>query len=182
MDAAKNVTATFDTVPPFDFGASPSPKTILAGQSAQFTIEVLGQPGFSAAVTFSCSSGVPQGVACSFNPASVNPGGSAATSTLTIKTTARNSAALSQSSTVVFAWLLLPLALIVGPRKRRSPRWTWLPIIGLLLVVIGTVVACGGGSATTSNPNGTPAGTYTIMITGTSGSISRTQNITLVVN
>jgi len=44
------------------------------------------------------------------------------------------------------------------------------------------MVACGGGSIPTNNPNGTPAGTYTIMITGTSGSISRSQNVTLVVN
>jgi len=169
-------------VTPFDFGASPSPKTILAGQSAQFTIEVLGRPGFSSAVSFSCSSGVPQGVTCSFNPASVNPAGSVATTTLTVTTTARNSAALSQSSVVVFAWLLLPLALMVGPCSRRSPRWTWLPKIGILLVVIGAVVACGGGSAATSNPNGTPAGTYTLVVTGTSGSVSRTQSVTLVVN
>ena len=182
MDAAKNVTATFDTVPPFDFGASPSPKAITAGQSAQFMIEVLGQPGFSAAVSFSCSSGVPQGAVCSFNPTSVSPGASAATTTLTVTTTSRFSAAAGQSSAIVFAWLLLPLALIVGPRSRRSRRWTWLSKIGILLVVIGTMVACGGGSIPTNNPNGTPAGTYTIMITGTSGSISRSQNVTLVVN
>ena len=118
MDEAKNVTATFDTVPPFDFGASPSPKTITAGQSAQFMIEVRGQPGFSAAVSFSCSSGVPQGAVCSFNPTSVSPGASAATTTLTITTTSRFSAAARQSSAIVFAWLLLPLALIVGPRSR----------------------------------------------------------------
>src|SRR5207249_7910912 len=182
MDAAKNVTATFDTVPPFDFGASPRPKTITAGQSAQFMIEVRGQPGFSAAVSFSCSSGVPQGAVCSFNPTSVSPGASAATTTLTITTTSRFSAAARQSSAIVFAWLLLPLALIVGPRSRCSRRWTWLPKIGILLVVIGTVVACGGGSAATSNPNGTRAGTYTIIVTGSSGSISRTQSLTLVVN
>src|SRR5207249_8811474 len=59
-----------------------SPKTITAGQSAQFMIEVRGQPGFSAAVSFSCSSGVPQGAVCSFNPTSVSPGASAATTTL----------------------------------------------------------------------------------------------------
>ncbi|MGB4785889.1 MAG: choice-of-anchor D domain-containing protein, partial [Candidatus Acidiferrum sp.] len=185
MDAAKNVTATFDTVPPFDFGASPSPKTITAGQSAQFTIEVLGQPGFSAAVSFSCSSGVPQGAVCSFNPTSLSPGASAATTTLTVTTTSRFFAAARQSSAIVFACLLMPFALAVGTHSRCSQRWIWIARLGILLVIIGTMAACGGGSAETgkpSNPSGTPAGTYTIVVTGSSGSISRTQSLTLVVN
>jgi len=169
-------------VPPFDFGATPTPKTISSGQSAQFTIEILGQPGFSAAVSFLCSSGLPQGAACSFNPASISPGGSAATTTLTVTTTAFKAAASRQSPAVVFACLLMPIALIVAPRLGRSQRRTWLAGIAILLLAIGTMVACGCGSIPTNNPSGTAAGTYTIMVTGTSGSISRIQNVTLVVN
>jgi len=46
-------------------------------------------------------------------------------------------------------------------------------------------VACGGRSASPGQPGhftGTPAGTYTITVSATSGSITRTLNVTLVVN
>jgi len=177
--------ATFDTVPPFDFGTPPASKTITAGQSAQFTLEMVGQPSFAGTVSFSCTSGMPQGATYSFNPPSVSPGGSAATTTLTITTTPRNIAASWQSSPVVFACLFMALGLLLVPLTGRSMQHMSLAGIGILIVVIGIMVACGGGSGATNNPpnpSGTPAGTYTITITGASGSISRTQNVTLVVN
>jgi hypothetical protein len=42
---------------------------------------------------------------------------------------------------------------------------------------------CGGAaSGTSSNPNGTPAGTFTIVITGTSGSTTQKTSVVLQVN
>lgn len=176
-------------VPPFDFGDSPTPQTIAAGQSALFGIEVLGAPDFSAAVSLFCGSGLPQGATCSFNPASVNLGGGAATTILTVTTAQRVAAVWLQSSIVLVAGLFMTLvvpaalAFLAHPRPRR--RWPWLPRIGGYLIVVAMMVACGGGSgdsAPTPGMGGTPAGAYTIEVTGMSGSISRTGNVALVVN
>jgi len=185
MNAAKNVTATFATSPSFAFGATPAAKTITAGQSAQFLLEIVGQPGFAGVVSFSCSSSVPQGAACSFNPVSVSPGENIATSALTITTTPRTSAASRKPSAVVFASLIMPLALIFAPRSKRDRRYMRLAGLGIILVVIAMAVGCGGSSAkpgTVGNPNGTPAGTYAVTVVGASGSTNRTQDVTLVVN
>jgi hypothetical protein len=185
MNAAKNVIATFATPPSFAFGATPPAKTITAGQSAQFLLQIVGQPGFAGIVSFSCSSGLPQGAACSFNPASVSPGESTATTTLTITTMPRTTAASGQPSAAVFASLIVPLTLIFAPRSKRYRQYVRLGGLGIILVVIGMAVGCGGSSAklgTVGNPNGTPAGTYAVTIVGASGNTNRTQDVTLVVN
>ena len=49
------------------------------------------------------------------------------------------------------------------------------PLMALVLC------ACGGGSTSMQNPNGTSAGTYTLVVTAKSGSTTQTQNLTLTV-
>jgi hypothetical protein len=55
---------------------------------------------------------------------------------------------------------------------------------GMLFIVVATLIllqpACGGHSSS-STTTGTPAGTYTINVTASSGSFSQTTPITLVV-
>jgi hypothetical protein len=73
--------------------------------------------------------------------------------------------------------LMLLVTAFFGLRVRRSPAAAALLVA---IVVILLSVACnGGGQAGT--PNGTPAGTYQIGITGTSGVLSHTANVTLQV-
>jgi hypothetical protein len=184
MNAAKNATATFDALPPFDFGSPPAPKTISAGQSAQFMLQVDGQASFTGNVSLSCTSGVPPEGGCSFNPAWVTPAGGSATTTLTVTTTARTTAALVRPSARMFAYLLMPLVLVLGSGARRSRQWVRLACLGILLAVTGTIVACGGGSGGGPPPlPGTPAATYTITVTAASGgNPTKTQAVTLVVN
>jgi hypothetical protein len=61
-------------------------------------------------------------------------------------------------------------------------------IYGLVLVAVlllaANISGCGGGGGGSGNVihnPGTPLGAYTITINGTSGSVSRTQNLTLTV-
>jgi hypothetical protein len=63
-----------------------SPSTVTPGNSATATIGLKPNFGFNQTVTLACS-GLPSGATCAFNPASV-PGGSAASSSLTISTAA----------------------------------------------------------------------------------------------
>ncbi|MGO9269953.1 MAG: choice-of-anchor D domain-containing protein [Terriglobia bacterium] len=69
--------------------AAPGSGAVKAGQSATYTVTVTRQGGaFSNAITLACaSSTLPSGASCSFKPAVVTPGSSAAQSTLTISTT-----------------------------------------------------------------------------------------------
>jgi len=63
-----------------------SPSTVTPGNSATATIGLKPNFGFNQTVTLACS-GLPSGATCAFNPASV-PGGTAASSSLTISTAA----------------------------------------------------------------------------------------------
>jgi PKD repeat protein len=76
------------TVSNFKVGVSPSSASVNAGQAASYNVTVAPQLGaFPSAITLGCSS-LPALSTCSFSPASVTPGTNAATSMLTLSTTA----------------------------------------------------------------------------------------------
>ncbi|MBI3646844.1 MAG: hypothetical protein HY233_12895, partial [Acidobacteriales bacterium] len=170
------------TVTDFDFGGLALPsKTVNAGASATQTITIRPNPApWNSAVTFACS-GLPALTTCTFNPTSVTPGNSNAASSLTVATTGPNAAMIWQPSASLLAtWLGfgslgLFVAAIGTPRRKRVAR----VVLGLLVfgVVTLTLVNCGGSSAR----GGTPAGTYTITVTATSGGVSHPATFQLTV-
>jgi hypothetical protein len=74
---------------------------------------------------------------------------------------------------------LLGLGLGAGVKRRR---WLAGMLLGLLAGLIVLQAACGSSSSATTPTGGTPAGTYTIVITGSSGSASHNTRVTLNVN
>src|ERR1019366_2445118 len=73
----------------FSMSATPASSTVTAGGNASFTITVTpGTGGFANAVALT-DSGLPTAATGTFVQATVTPGNTAATSTLTITTTAR---------------------------------------------------------------------------------------------
>ena len=88
-------------------------------------------------------------------------------------------------------WLasLLPLSLLLLPRKRQ--RRKPLPRLGILalLCILATLSGCGSGRVIPppgypTQPPGatiTPSGTYTIAVSATSAGLIRTLNLTLIV-
>jgi len=68
------------------------------------------------------------------------------------------------------------LVLLTVPRRRRFAS---LLGVTLLLAVAGVAGGCGGGS---SSKPGTPTGTYTVIVSGTSGSTTQTASVALTVN
>ena len=188
MDSDKNVTALFRQ-PSFDFSSPPSPssRTVSAGQSAQYQIEVTGQSGFTGIVSFSCSSDMPQGTNYSFSPVQLNPGSGTASTTLAITSTSRTLAGLLQSPSVLYAFLLMPPMLFLTGIRLRFSKMKRLASFAILIILSALLIACGSGTGESQsqplpNPNGTPSGTYTIVVEATSGVIGRTQNVTLRVN
>jgi hypothetical protein len=176
--------ATFIVTP------NPTSVTVTPGQSAVLTLTVTPQGSYNSPISFSCS-GLPKVAACSFSPATITPDANPATTTLTI-TTASQSALLTpgpprgeQSGPLNATWLVLPgmvlpgmllgMAAIAAPRRRKLLRCC------LLFFVSGGCVlqsACAG----VSSRNFTPAGSYTITVTGTAGATQQTFTVTLIVS
>jgi hypothetical protein len=189
------VTLIVTAVPSFTLAAaSPTPGTVSPGGSATSTITVTGTGGFTDTVTFGCSV-APQNApapVCSLGPASVSLTSTtaSATATATVSTTAAT-AALRHSSSIFYA-LLLPIGgmtlLGVGFGSRRKK------VLGLLLVFLMAsgllfLASCSSGSSSSGGggggggQSGTPAGTYTVTVTGTPTSgTAQTTTFTLTVN
>jgi len=177
--------------PGFSLSVSPASLSLSPGSSGTATVSISPSSGFNQQVTLSCS-GLPSESTCSFSPATVTPSGSmASTATITISTTAPTSAR-SGDPRRLFGGPLTGAASMIGLclifLRRRSlhiSASTGLSIV-MLIALCGMALSCGGNSSTppAGNP-GTPAGSSTITITGTSGSgatsISQTAKLSVVI-
>lgn len=188
---ANNITPVTVTVPAtmsdFTIGVSPNNVSLqAAGATATFQVQVTPHPVYGNSVALSVS-GLPTGAASSFTTSSVTlTGTSPVTSTLSISTTARP--VITPAASLLLrhyyaVWLCIPglalLGLGVGGdrRRRRIAGMFLLCIVSLLLLFLP---AC--SSKTTPPPvSGTPAGTYPLVVTATSGSDAKSYPITLTV-
>jgi hypothetical protein len=161
--------------------------TVAPGQSAVFTVTVAPQGSYASPISFSCS-GLPAVAACSFSPATITPDTKPATTTLTI-TTAPQSESESESALLTpgdgpgpltATWLMLP-GMLLGMVVLAAPKRRKLLSCCLLCLVAGGCVlqsACSG----VSSRNFTPAGSYTIKVTGTAGTTQQTIAVKLIVS
>jgi len=177
------------TVTNFAISASPSSASVSPGRSATYTLSVNPQYGaFTNAVSLACSN-LPARSTCSFSPSSVTPGASGATSNLTISTTAASALFKEPfgQPPVYGLWIgLMVLSLIAFASIRRFARtraralYVSAGLFGLFLALLAACGGGGGGGGGPTNP-GTPAGTYTITIAGTAGSLQNSGTVTLIV-
>jgi uncharacterized protein (TIGR03118 family) len=165
----------------FSLGATPSSATVIAGQSTQFMLTLTPPGGFANTVTLSCSPVA--GITCSFNPATVTPANGAASTTLTVTTSASVSRYRLLTPELIgpcslLAALGLFCLLIWRGAKIRIVRASLLTTTALAIVALGFVMAgCGGyGSSTQSN-----RGTASIAVTAQSGTISHTTTLKVTV-
>jgi uncharacterized membrane protein len=179
---------------PFTLGASPTQLTVSAGQNTSTTITVTPNAGFTQPVTFSCG-GLPQGAACSFNPATLTPNGGPVNTTLTISTNGGAVALLSpNSSFAMFAYALTPFVILpVGLLLQRHEIQGRLFSIAVGFVAALTLVGMLSCSSSSDSPppasntggtppaTGTPAGTSNVTVTASSGGGSTSVPVTLTV-
>ena len=152
------------------------------GATAQVAIQISPESGFNGTVSFS-DAGYPSESTVSFSPSTVTGTG---TTQMTITTTAPQAAArrgpgIAGEVGCTAGFGVVACALLAGtPSGRR--RWRGL----LSLVVLGfllTLPSCGGGGGGGGGniDPGTPKGTYLLTVTATSGGLTHSTSIQLIV-
>jgi Pro-kumamolisin, activation domain/Bacterial Ig-like domain (group 3) len=165
--------------------SGPTDVTIASpGGSGTTTVGIIASSKFTTAIAFTCS-GLPSEAACSPVSATGKGPGTVVSTKITVTTTAPHTTMLQSNErryyyAVVFGGGL-PLAgilLVASPKRRR-----WSTVLGLMvLALLVTVPACGGGGGSSHQQDpGTPAGTYTVTVTATAGSLSTSGPFTLTV-
>jgi N-acetylneuraminic acid mutarotase len=166
--------------------------TVTVTPSGGFT----GSVALTAAIT-SSPSGAQYPPTLSFGattPVAIN-GSTGGTGTLTISTTAATTSAVLIPKRPGNPWYAagsasLALLLFIGNMRRRSALRTLTGMLSLLVMLCGGLMACGSGGTSSGGGGGggggtgiagTTAGTYTVTITGTSGTITSTGSVTLTV-
>jgi hypothetical protein len=164
--------------------ASTTTQNVQPGAVAQFNLVVAPLGGsFNNLVTLSAT-GLPAGAQYSFLPPAVTPGSAGAPSVLSIQTTtglARLATPETQRRPPVPLLALLaglPLLGFAGSLRRlRKARGRWMLLVLAALAILPMVAlsGCGGGYF------GPAPQTYSITVTGTSGSLQESTTISLTV-
>jgi hypothetical protein len=173
----------------FNLTTSSSQKTVTAGATATYTLSVSPVGGsFSNAVSLSCS-GLPTNATCKFSPSPVTPGANGASSTLTITTAASSADASpalpSRHGPALAAWMQLQglglFGMVLAGSKKRSKRLPVFILLALLVLGMMFMSGCAGGTGIAPQSGSGSGTTYTIRVTGSSGTLQHALPLTLTV-
>lgn len=171
-----------------------SAATVAAGQIANYVLSI-GGAGISGSATLACS-GAPADAVCTLPANESISAGAAANFKVSVSTSARImtsdvgaptfTTAPWVWATLLMAWVVLPYGRLKGSLGKPStgkPSLRHLPLLSLILFL----GSCGGAGGSRSSPppspssSGTPAGTYILKVTATSGSASQSTSLSLTV-
>jgi hypothetical protein len=168
----------------FTITAPTTPVAVAPGGVATIPITVPPLGGaFDNAVTLSAS-GLPPGATATFNPATVTPGSAGATTVLTIRLAALAAGSVPaneipanrrDSPVAGFSLGFVLFGALLG--CKRIPKVLVLALASLGLAT-SLLTGCDGGF---SRPLSTPAASYTVTVTGTSGSLQASTTMRLIV-
>ncbi len=178
--------------------AATAPAAVSPGTSATSKVTLTALNGYNSKVNLTCSvtgtgSPLPACSTTSFSTNPLTPGSPGTTSTLTI-TTIGPSSSIFHARKIFYAMFLpiIGISLVgVGFNSRRK-KVLGILIIAMALAALLLMPACGGGSSGGGGgggggggTGGTPAGSYTVTITGTgtdAATITQSTQVTLTVN
>jgi uncharacterized protein (TIGR03118 family) len=186
--ASVNTNPTAAGTPTYGFSASTSTLTVAAGSSATAIVSAVPTNNFSGTVALACS-GLPDAATCTFSPASATvSAGAPSTCTVTIATVKKT--ALLQPFTIrgastakITVALFLPFTAMLFFSRRRSPnQQRSIQLLGLLgIMLISAAFASGCSSTSDVFVPSTPAGTSAVTIKATSGTITQSTVVNLIV-
>ncbi len=180
--ASHTVTVTQDfTLGPKAEGSGTPTQTVTPGASAIYDLSLApAGSSFTAPIALTAT-GMPAGATYSFTPATVTPGAAAATTVFTIHTAA-STAALHHGDGMPWGWSGITVATLLLPwsrsRRRKMLRASGIPLLfaGLLLSLAGLTGCASGGLLGQLGQT-----QYKITVTGTSGSLSHSTTVLLIV-
>jgi hypothetical protein len=159
----------------FALSSNTAPQTIFPGGSAQYSIMVTAVNGTYTNPIALSASGLPSGATALFAPASLTPGSTAVSSTLTIQTAQAVATAHRAPGISLLASALPLLTFLLAAKRKRLQR-----LLLIFFALIGSIglVGCNGGiSYFGDHPQ-----TYNVTVTGTSGTTQQSTTIRITVN
>jgi hypothetical protein len=156
---------------------APAAFTVVAGQVATYQVTITPTGPIPSPVTLACS-GLPTGATCKFTTPTIPNllNGSAVSDTLNIDTTMRTTTTvdLRPGGGPLYAmWLpvsgLALLGLGIGGKMSGKRRLLGGIVLGAIFALAAFQAGCGSSSTPRTIVQGTPAGTYPIIINATSG-------------
>jgi len=186
VDADKLEAAWLAATPGADFLMDGQSSTVAPGQTGTATVNVTATNGFADTVNLTCAANASSSaqIACTLNPTSVVLSSSNKTGAATLSITTVAALERPQVPHTRRLWFAasggLFAAVLLGSIPSRRRRWTSLSALVLLATVVGAA-GCGGGGGGTpvQKQQGTPAGTYTITVTGTGMTSGTTHTATV---
>ena len=177
-------TGTSTTTPNFSLAASPTTLSVPQGMSGTFKVTVTPTGGFNQAVGLACT-GLPANSTCTAAPMSVTPtdGVTPVSAMVTVATTspAVVTPPTSTPDTRMLLWRTVPLFLAFSLLLFLARKQRFAIRLSMAAAMVGflALAGCGGGHTPTG---GTPKGTSTVTVTGTSGTLTSSATVSLTVN
>jgi subtilase family serine protease len=156
---------------------------VAQGSSATVTIKVTSVNGFTGAITYKCPDTVQEST-CTGPTGPVDASQSASFTITTKAPIAKLERPFDRGARILYATLLPGLLGIVFVASSRKRSLRGLRFLGLLMVLGFSTMwlgSCGGSSSKSTKDPGTPTGTYSMTINGTSGSLTSSTTFQLVV-
>lgn len=171
--------ATTIKVTSFVVAASPLEATIKPGKEVTFAIVVTPDGGaFDKRVLFQCPEH-PGDLYCWFTPPTEIPNSSPLSTTLTVTQYSQTASAVQRHSTKYPVWTVASLLLggvLILPKRRWRRTVMLLALMGSL-----ALYSCGGGNENKGGGGGGGAKTYVITVEASSGTLTKSVQISLTV-
>ena len=161
--------------------------SIASGQTANYLLLLTSTAGVPGTAAFTCS-GVPAAAVCSVNPAGpplYAAGGTVITVTVATGQThavlGTPPVAAGGTRDLVWLSLVVPFGLLARRRLRRATLASAVLVALAACGTVGRTIPGDGGGGGSNPPPVTPSGTYTLQVAGSSAGLTRTVNLTLVI-